>query len=296
MAQQASIPPIIRLLRPEQWIKNLLIFMPAFFAQVITDQSLVLILLAGFFAFCLVASSIYIFNDYYDIEADRLHPKKKLRPLAAGLVTSKEAIFAGMVCLVIALVLMISIGITTFSILLGSYLVLTISYTLFLKKIAFVDLFVLAMGFLLRIFAGGELADVPISEWLVIMTFLGAMMIGLGKRRDEFILSEKTTTDIRPALNGYNLQFIDIAIVFVSAVTTVAYLMYTLSPEVTDRIGNNYVYFTSFFVIFGMLKYLQLTFVHGESGQPTRLFLQNPVLRFILLLWIITFALLLYVF
>lgn len=270
--------------------------MPAFFAQVITDQSLVLILLAGFFAFCLVASSIYIFNDYYDIEADRLHPKKKLRPLAAGLVTSKEAIFAGMVCLVIALVLMISIGITTFSILLGSYLVLTISYTLFLKKIAFVDLFVLAMGFLLRIFAGGELADVPISEWLVIMTFLGAMMIGLGKRRDEFILSEKTTTDIRPALNGYNLQFIDIAIVFVSAVTTVAYLMYTLSPEVTDRIGNNYVYFTSFFVIFGMLKYLQLTFVHGESGQPTRLFLQNPVLRFILLLWIITFALLLYVF
>ena len=294
MTEKLNIRAVFQLIRVHQWIKNLLVFLPAFFAQKIGDGALVIPLLKGFGAFCLVASTVYIFNDYCDRESDSKHPDKASRPLASGEVSTRQALVLGTVCLLLAAMLAWSTGIWAFVNLLVAYLALNILYSLFLKKIPILDLAILGIGFLLRIFSGGALVDVPISEWLVIMTFLGALMIGLGKRRDEFLLAEQTNTTTRVSLAGYNKQYIDIAMVFVASITTVAYLMYTISPEVTNRIGNNYVYLTSFFVILGMLKYLQLTFVYGKTGRPTRLFLENRSLQLIILFWLISFGLLLY--
>lgn len=294
MSKSGSSPALLRLIRPEQWIKNLLLFLPVFFAQKINDLDLIIPLLFGFASFCFAASTIYIFNDYCDRESDRLHPDKADRPLASGAVTSGRALVLGGVILLLSVLLALLTNNTIFLLLVAGYIALNILYSLFFKKIPILDLAVLGIGFLLRIFSGGTLADVPISEWLVIMTFLGALMIGLGKRRDEFILSEKTQTHTRSSLSGYNLKYIDIAMIFVASITTVAYLMYTISPEVTERIGNNYVYLTSFFVVLGMLKYLQLTFVYGKTGKPTRLFLENRSLQFIILIWLISFGVLLY--
>ncbi|TAH21038.1 MAG: prenyltransferase [Cytophagales bacterium] len=280
------------LMRIPQWVKNLFIFVPAFFAEKATDWQVEINLLLCFVAFSLMTSCVYIINDYLDIESDRQHPTKSKRPLAAGTVSKQQAIF---ICIFL---FFSSITLAFFSkqnllFILFFYLIMNILYSFKLKHIALLDITIISIGFLLRIFAGGVVAAVPISKWLILMVFLLAMLLALAKRRDEFLISQEGK-DIRKAIKGYNLEFINIAMVFMASITVVSYIMYTVSEEVTSRIANENVYLTSFFVILGILRYLQITIVYQQSGSPTKVLFTDIFIQLVLVGWIMMFGFLLY--
>jgi decaprenyl-phosphate phosphoribosyltransferase len=166
-------------------------------------------------------------------------------------------------------------------------------YSFYLKHIALVDISLIGIGFLLRVYAGGEVTGVAVSQWLTVMTFLLALILGLAKRRGEYLIATEGQV-FRKALEGYNLPFLDMSMVVCSTVAVVAYLMYCFSPEVTQRIGNEKIYYTAFFVVLGVLRYLQLTLVFNKTESPTRALLRDGFLKIILLAWISAFVWLLY--
>ncbi|MFZ1666006.1 MAG: UbiA prenyltransferase family protein [Flavobacteriales bacterium] len=281
------------LLRAEQWVKNGFLVLPAFFAGNILAPGVLPQVLLGMVAFSLVASSIYIVNDLRDAPADRLHPRKCKRPIAAGLVKPSFAIAVACVLAAIGLGGAFLLN-TEFGLIALGYAVMNLAYSLYLKRWAILDVMIIALGFILRIHGGGALAEVPISMWLEILTFLLALFIAFGKRRDEVLVSNSSGNDARRSIQGYNLEMVNTSMSLIASVTLVAYLMYTVSPEVMDRIGNTHVYYTAFFVLMGMLRYLQLALVKNRTGSPTRLVYEDWPLQAIIVGWLITFALILY--
>lgn len=279
----------LQLMRIHQWVKNFFIFLPLFFSFKMDHIPLLIADLWAFVGFCLIASSIYIINDWNDIETDRLHPEKRNRPLASGAINKKEASL-----MILSLVV---VGVSVYIFVLGnyialallvSYFILNIFYSLRLKHIPVIDISIVAIGFVIRIFIGGVVTDTPLSRWIVVMTFLLAIFLALGKRRDDVVIYEETGDKVRKNVDGYNIPFLNVAIVVVAAVMMVAYIMYTISPEVTKRNGDN-LYLTSFFVFVGLFRYLQIIFVEDKSGNPTLIFLKDNFIRIIIILWIISF-------
>ena len=203
-----KISHIIKLMRPQQYVKNAFIFLPLFFALEITNKELLLYALIAFISFSLSASAIYILNDYFDIEEDRQHPKKKYRPLASGDITKKQSIVIMAILLSIGISLMTLLSFKATFILLF-YVIMNIAYTLWLKHIAILDVTVIAIGFVLRLFIGSAVTDIKLSMWIVIMTFLLALFMALAKRRDDVLIFMNTGTKMRKVIDGYNLQFLD---------------------------------------------------------------------------------------
>jgi len=284
---------IIKLMRPHQYLKNSFIFLPLFFALEITNQELLGNTIIAFISFSLSASAIYILNDYFDIEEDREHPKKKYRPLASGDINRNQAI--------IIMGILISIGISLMSILslkattiLIVYVILNIAYTLWLKHIAILDVTIIAIGFVLRIFVGSAVTDIKLSMWIVIMTFLLALFMALAKRRDDVLIFMNTGTKMRKVINGYNLRFVDSAMMIMASVVIVAYTLYTTSPEVIARVGSEYLYITTLFVILGIMRYMQITFVFEDSSSPTNIILRDRFIQMTLIAWILSFVWILY--
>jgi len=283
----------ILLIRIHQWTKNFFIFLPAFFAFKIVDQNIVYDLILTFFGFSFLASAIYVFNDMLDIESDKLHPTKKNRPLASGVISKNTGIIL-IICLLIASFAILSILGNSIVIGIASiYLVQNILYTVKLKHIALVDIMLIATGFVLRIYIGGEASNTQLSHWIILMTLVLALFLALAKRRDDVFNYLQTGQKARKNLNGYNMEFLNVAITIMSTIVIVCYVMYCTSPEVTARLGNH-VYLTSFFVILGVLRYLQLTFVWYITGSPTTVLLKNAFLQIILIGWIISFFLIIY--
>lgn len=287
-----SLANVIKLFRIHQWIKNGFIFLPAFFAQALNMENAVPLLL-GFLCFSLLASAVYVFNDIVDAPDDRLHAEKKDRSIAAGKLSVSAAygISAFLVTASLAGAFFID---RLFLIACVVYLIQNILYTTWLKKFALVDITIISLGFLIRLFAGGVVSDVPISSWMYIMAFLLAMLLALGKRRDDLLILKNEGTEVRKAVRGYSLPFVNIISVMLSAITVVAYIMYTLSPEVIARAGSEYVYVTSLFVFLGVLRYLQLALVYENTGSPTLILLKDNPTRLIVLAWLLTFGYLLY--
>jgi len=277
---------IITLLRPHQYVKNLFIFAPMLFAFHITQSSLTSTLYT-FVLFSILASSIYILNDYMDIEEDKKHPSKKNRPLAAGTVSTQSAklLFLGFSLTAFTLAFFFSIEL--FSVL-AAYFVLNILYSYKLKHIAIVDIFIISTGFVLRLFAGALVTQTPLSMWIIIITFLLAIFLSLAKRRDDVLLSLKGK-ETRKNIDGYNLEFVNAAMVLMSGVVILSYLQYTVSPEVIIRLGSEYLYLTAFFVILGILRYMQITFVEQASGSPTKIVLKDRFLQITILFWLLSF-------
>jgi 4-hydroxybenzoate polyprenyltransferase len=288
-----TIKPYVKLCRPEQYIKNLFIFAPPFFAHKLVDSPVWPSALLAFLSFCLAASAVYIFNDWRDRESDRLHPVKRQRPLAAGTVSSRRAWFVLVAAAVMGLTLAWLVNPDVF-VLVGVYVMLNLVYTLWLKHVALVDISVISLGFVLRLFVGSQSTAVPLSKWIIIITFLLALFLALAKRRNDVWLALQDGRRIRKSTAGYNLEFLNGAMALVSAIVLVAYLMYTVSPEVTARVESEHLYFTAFFVLLGFLRYMQLTFVHNLGGSPTRLVLRDRFLQVIVLGWVATFAWLIY--
>ncbi len=282
----------LKLLRIKHYIKNVFIFLPAFFAGIISTEHL-LPLIQAFFAFSLVASSVYIINDYKDISEDKLHPKKKGRPLAAGTIETRNALILSFILALSGLCLMLSISVSAFLITFG-YLVLNIAYSLILKKIAIVDIFVIALGFVMRLFVGGAAADIEISNWIIVMTFLLSLFLAITKRRDDLILLAETGTTLRKSLNDYNLKFVDTIITILSSTILISYLLYVTSPEIIEKAGSEYVYLTFFYVIIGIFRYLQLSIVYEKARSPVEVLLSDTVIKITVLVWALTFFIILY--
>lgn len=287
-----TIRHILRLIRLEHWVKNLFLFIPAFFAGRLMEPLLLARTVSGFLAFCLTASSVYVLNDLVDAPQDRNHPDKSKRPIASGAVSRGTGIGLVVALLVGGMSLALSLD-TTFALIAFLYFVINVFYSFSLKHIALIDVSLIGVGFLLRVFGGGAVAGVAVSHWLIVMTFLLALILGLAKRRGEYVIATGGQS-FRKALEGYNLPFLEQSMVVCSTVAIVAYLMYCFSPEVTDRIGSDKIFYTAFFVVLGILRYLQLTLVFERTESPTRALLRDAFLQIVLLGWIGCFAWLLY--
>ncbi len=283
----------IQLFRPHQYAKNVFIFLPIFFGLKIFDNSLLLDTIITFIAFCLAASSIYIFNDYYDIEEDKKHPEKKNRPLASGKVSKSAARVSMFILLLSGLLIAISIKVEIF-ILISVYIVLNIFYTIILKHIVIIDVFIVSIGFILRLFIGSESSNVPLSMWIVLMTFLLALFLALAKRRDDVLLYIESGDKVRTIIDGYNLEFLNVSMMIMASVTIVSYIMYTISPEVMSKTHTDKLYLTVIWVLLGILRYMQLTFVENKSGSPTMILLKDRFIQLVIFSWFITFWLLIY--
>ena len=283
---------VVRLLRIHHWVKNCFILMPVFFAAKLTQPGMMQQVLLAFFGFSLVASAVYILNDIADIEQDRIHPRKKERPIAKGQIPKNGAALVMVLCLICGLSVVALSGWTALMIT-GGYFIVNILYSWWLKHIAIIDVSLIGVGFLLRIYLGGAATGVSVSNWLTVLTFILALILGFAKRRGEFLIASQQP-GFRKSLEGYNLTFLNAVITVCSTVAIVAYLMYCFSPEVTQRIGSEHIYFTALFVILGILRYLQLALVEERTESPTRLLLEDPFLQIVLLVWIGAFAYLLY--
>ncbi|MET0151634.1 MAG: decaprenyl-phosphate phosphoribosyltransferase [Candidatus Binatia bacterium] len=283
----------LALLRPEQWVKNLLVFAALIFSKhlFVADSAARAVL--AFVSFCLVASASYLMNDVHDAESDRLHPGKRQRPIAAGRVTPQAALLVAAVLTAGGFGIAVALG-QSFAWTLAAYAVLQISYSFLLKNIVIVDAMAIATGFVLRAVAGGVVIDVNVSPWLIICTFLLALFLGFSKRRHEVQLLEENAVAHRPSLRDYSPYFLDQMISVVTASTVVAYAIYSVSPEVREKLHTDSLYLTVPFVLYGIFRYLYLVHQREGGGNPTRELLTDRPLWVNVLCWIGTAIWLLY--
>ncbi len=266
--------------------------MPLFFALKFTDISLLISTFWAFVAYSLAASGVYIFNDYIDQDEDRKHPKKKERPIASGAVSSRNALLLMLVLMVCGLVMGFLININLFF-LIGFYIVMNVAYSIKLKHIAILDVAIIALGFVLRLYAGSFAANITLSVWIVLMTFLLAIFLALAKRRDDVLIFLERGEKMRKSVDGYNLDFLNTSMTLMASVVIVSYILYTQSEEIVKRVGEH-LYITVFFVILGILRYLQITLVYEESGNPTKVLLKDKFLQLIIIGWLSVFGWILY--
>ena len=283
---------LFKALRPQQWIKNLFIFAPLIFSQNIFNRPLVVTTLLAFAAFCLVTSAIYLFNDLRDIEEDRLHPVKSRRPLAAGRLKKGTAIVAMAVLGPAGLLIAAAINLN-FLLMTVAYVALQVAYSLWLKHVVILDVFVVAAGFLIRVVAGGLAIRVFLSSWLLICTTLLSLFLAMGKRRHELIILEKDAASHRPILREYNIYLLDQMISVVTASTLLAYCLYTISEETVAKFGTRNLIFTVPFVLYGIFRYLYLIHQKSEGGTPETLILKDKPLLVDLFLWVAAAAVIL---
>lgn len=263
----------------------------------LTNVQMLINAVIAFFCYSFAASSIYCFNDIYDVAADRKHPKKCKRPIASGAVSIPQAY--GLMALMLFLSLNLAfwtlgnssmqvIGVICF------YYLMNIAYCVKLKQIALVDVFIIAIGFVLRVILGGVVNDIILSHWIVLMTFLLALFLAFAKRRDDVVLYQETGVLPRKNVNRYNLDFMNQALTIVSAVTLVAYVMYTVSDDVMEQFNSHYIYLTTVFVLAGILRYLQITIVDVKSGSPTKVLMKDRFVQLCIVGWVLSFLILIY--
>jgi 4-hydroxybenzoate polyprenyltransferase len=283
----------LQLIRVYQWPKNFFIFAPLFFSGNFLDLHKLQDSIIAFIFFSIIASAIYIINDYKDIEKDKCHPVKKNRPLASGLISKTTALILFCILSIISLISVYIINKGLFYVLL-TYFLLNIAYSFFLKSIPLIDVFIIAIGFVLRIIAGGIVTSIEISHWLYIMTFLLALFIAFAKRRDDVLLQQKTGEEMRKSISGYNLDFINSSISVLCGTLIVSYILYITSPEITQRFQNKHAFISVLFVVAGVLRYMQITLVEKNSGAPSKILLKDFFIQITILLWISFFCILIY--
>ncbi len=284
---------IIKILRPHQWVKNTFVFIPLFFGGSLFDAADWIASAIAFFAFCMAASTIYCLNDIIDVEEDRRLVMNCHRPIAAGLVSNTEAYILAAVLAVVALGVPYIYN-KVLAVVIAIYLMMNVAYCLRLKQYAIIDVCVISTGFVLRILAGGVASDIVLSRWIVMMTFLLCLFLAFTKRRDDVLIMNETGEAPRKSTTRYNLTFVNQAITITASVMLVCYVMYTVSPEVIERFQSPNLYMTSFFVIIGLLRYIQLTVIDRKSGDPTLLVLKDRFIQLVVIGWLATFAIIIY--
>ena len=277
------IQSYITLLRPRQWVKNGFVLMPLLLTPGTLQGASLGRAAAAFVCFCALSSAAYIVNDYIDREADRRHPVKRSRPLAAGEVGVAAALALAVLLAVLGLGAGYLVAAPLFVVLAG-YFVLNLAYSLALKQVAIIDVMVIAIGFVLRIEAGARAIAVEPSVWIIVCTGLLALFLAFAKRRDDLVMA--LDEGHRRSLEGYNKRFIDVALSIVLAATVVSYVIYTTDREVMARLGSENLYLTIPFVLAGILRYLQITLVEERSGSPTTVVLGDRFTIAVVLGWL----------
>ncbi|MFQ5507070.1 MAG: decaprenyl-phosphate phosphoribosyltransferase [Planctomycetota bacterium] len=285
-AKKASLleAPLLEAMRPHQWVKNLLVFAPLVFAERMFQAGPLARATAAFAAFCCIASAVYLLNDLMDLRADQCHPEKKERALASGRLERRAAMIALSALTVIGLLIGATFG---FVVPLGFYWAINVAYSFGLRHFVILDAMCISIGFLLRVFAGGQAIDVQISDWLILCTFFIAMLLAFGKRRHELSILGEDSSGHRKTLDDYSLQFLDQMIAPLGALTVMAYAVYTIWPATIEKFGTHELVFTVPFVVFGIFRYLFLVHERGEGGNPARLLLRDRALVINILAWLL---------
>lgn len=293
----------LRALRPAQWLKNAVLPAVYFFAlfdpaqrERITGIKPLLLEILAIAIFCIVSSGVYLINDIRDIALDRAHPIKRFRPLASGDLQVSPVRVAASTLLLAGIALSCLLP-PMFTLVVIAYIVMQFGYTFFLKRLSYVDIFVIALGFVLRAMAGAAALMVRVSPWLLLCTFLLALFLALSKRRHERVLLESISEggSYRPALAGYDCQLLDMQIVVVAAATLVCYSIYTLSEDTIARFGTDRLGLTIPFVVFGVFRYMELVYRHDKGGRPEKVLLTDKTLIVTIASYLIT-ALLVFLF
>ena len=290
---QNKIKSYIELLRLPDWVKNTFLFLPLFFAGELFEVDKLVNLLFGFFSFSFAASFVYIINDYRDRASDREHETKRHRPLAAGTVSVVNAFFIATLLVINSFVIATKFDIQ-FSYLLLFYILMNLAYSIRLKHIPILDIVIISVGFLLRIFAGGVAAQVTVSHWTIIMVFLLTLFMGLAKRRDDVLIFNESGKKIRKSIDGYNLEFVNAGMTMTAGIIIVAYILSMVSEEIVSKFHSRNLYLTASFVVVGIMRYMQLTFVEKKSASPTKILIKDRFIQLTLLAWILTFYYLIY--
>jgi 4-hydroxybenzoate polyprenyltransferase len=289
---QPIILSYIALARPRQWVKNGAVLAGLFFSEKLDRAASIEQSLAATAAFCLVSSAVYCVNDIADRAADASHPEKRNRPLASGALQPRDATIAAVVLVLGAAAIVTVSGLAwQVPVIMAGYLVLNVAYSLWLKHLALLDVVVIASGFVLRLVAGTYAVGVPPSSWIVLCTGLLSLFLALGKRRGDL---EREGIAERPSLDGYTIAFIDQALGMMAAATVVVYALFTVSDYAQFRFHAEALYLTTFPVVVGILRYLQVVVVQGVYGSPADIVLRDRPLQLIGAIWLGLFALFVY--
>ena len=280
-------------MRPRQWLKNLVVFAALIFSRHLDDTALVARSIVAFVLFCAASGAIYILHDLVDVERDRRHPEKARRPIASGALGTAPAIVALTVLLLGSMMAGFTIS-PPFGAVLLIYAAQNLLYSIWLKEVVIIDVMVIAAGFVLRAIGGGLILNVVVSPWLVMCTILLSLFLAFCKRRQELEGLDDAAAH-RSILLEYSVPFIDQMINVVTASTVVAYMFYTLSPEVELKLGTRHLYLTVPFVLYGIFRYLYLVHRMGEGGSPAQTLLADRPLLACVGLWALMVVLLLYV-
>jgi len=283
---------IIREARPQQWVKNLIVFAALIFSQHYADVGLFLRALLGFFAFCLLSGGIYIFNDIVDLESDKLHPGKKTRPLAKGELGVIDASTGAGIFIIAGVLLSLALG-PSFAGVAAVYLILSVLYSLYLKRVIILDVLIISIGFVLRAIAGVEvlrerLVSIDLSPWLLVCTLFLALFMSFGKRRHEIHLLNDKATEHRSTLGEYSIEFLDGLIYALMSATVITYSIYTIWPATIEKFHSRNMVFTIPFVVYGIFRYAFLVTQKKEGGSPSDLLLRDVPLIVTIILWFFT--------
>lgn len=280
-------------LRPQQCLtKNALVFAALAFARRLTDVQSVLQATIAFVLFCAASGMIYLVNDIMDVEQDRLHPRKRFRPIAAGELPVPFAWGTVVVLLIATLIIAVLLR-PALATIVAIYVAVQVAYSLGLKHQVILDVFIIAAGFVLRAVAGAVAIAVPISPWLYVLIGLGALFLGFGKRRAEIVLLSETAGQHRRVLAEYSATLLEEMIAIVTATTVMAYSLYTFSAENLPR--NHAMMATIPFVMYGLFRYLYLVYRKDEGGSPDQLLFTDRPLLICIVLWALTAVAILYV-
>ncbi len=286
---------LLKLARPAQWLKNGIILLALIFAGELTDPPKVELALIAIILFCILSSAVYTLNDLVDREKDRRHPLKKQRPLASGRVSAAAAVVMILALLVIGLVGAWFINLEFF-LAAVVFLALNVLYTFRLKDIVIVDAMTVALGFVVRAYAGAFAIEVPASKWMLLNTLLLALFLAFGKRRHELVILEEGAVAHRKILGKYSPYLLDQLIAVVTPSVLVMYMLYSFSPEVSQKLGTTNLFATIPFVVYGIFRYLYLIHKEELGGSPTSVLISDRPILITVMLWLIASSLVLYVF
>ncbi len=285
---------IFELIRPKQWVKNLFVFAPILFAGKLMDLPMLPTNILAFASFCCVSSSVYVLNDIIDVESDRVHKKKRYRPIAAGYVSIKQAkiLFVFLIVLTAILSSMLPV---LFLITISAYLVNNLLYSFKIKNVVLLDVFSISIGFILRVIAGAVAIDVSVSSWMIITTIFISLFLGISKRRAELSGPNQDNLEKqRKVLSDYDVIFVDQLNTIAATGTIISYALYTVSEKAVNAFHSDKLIYTTPFVLYGIFRYLYLLHQKNLGESPTQIVTKDVPIIINSLLWLITCAVIIY--
>ena len=283
----------LKLIRLNNWVKNLFIFMPLFFSSELLNPDKFILTLFVSLGFSFVTSFVYIINDIFDVEFDKNHPDKKNRPIPSGIISIRKSLLIGLFLFILGITALWFLSLNSF-LLTIFYFILNVLYSYKLKHVPIIDFVVISIGFVIRILIGGVIGEIELSQWIIVMVFLLSLFLAVTKRRDDVYQFEIEDKINRKVVDKYTIEFMDKIITIVSSVLIVSYRLFITSEDVAKRYSTNSLLVTFIFVLIGVFRYNQITYVYNKSGSPLKILFKDRFLQIILFCWMLIFFIIIY--